>query len=301
MIEMYEELTNLIERLRSIKPVENEVGEPEAIEVLPPLAKDQMAEFDKACGGQMPAELDALLSRTAGLRGLMEFEPEPFPLEQDFIGTLRAYNYGNGDGIGLEVNGDSCRVWWLGHDPYFIIILATSITELLKEWLAKVKCFQDDGELFFRPDIESSAIDKASVRSSDDSELAAFLKELPSDVLIHDLRECQPRTEIPFERLEGLVDGGELRRHGLVFAFLPPRQPTFVAPLPVSHYLAQDLTEDERIILGTLPKGCMILHERDLPKGSKMDTSNAHPEQDISWKPPFHVLYPLPRPWWKFW
>jgi len=302
---MSESLETLIAAFQSLAPVMDEDGEPVALEILPPATVDQKAAFASACGGQLPAELDAFLSLTAGLRGLVDFEPKPFLLEDDFIHTLRVFDYGNGDGLGLEVDGDRCRVWWLGHDPYFIVLHAQSITELLERWLDRIRNlsgpYLNAGELFFDPATESPALDKGRGSAGSDAALAAFLKELPEGTLVHDLRSASGGTEIPFDRLHELSLGSTFRRQDLVFAFLPPPAASFTKPVPVTDYLNGVLSEDERRLLTALPKGCLVIHDRDMAANSWMKIAGAYPDQDFSYKPPFHVLYPRRKSWWQFW
>jgi hypothetical protein len=54
-----------------------------------------------------------------------------------------------------------------------------------------------------------------------DPELAAFASTLPRAARIHDLRRAAVGTEIPIECLTSIAKTGEMRRQGLLFAFVP--------------------------------------------------------------------------------
>ena len=61
-----------------------------------------------------------------------------------------------------------------------------------------------------------------------------------------------------------------------------------------------DLPASERALLEALPRGSMVLHDRDLPPGGRIDIG-AYPDYALLWRPPFHIVEAPRKPWWRFW
>jgi hypothetical protein len=179
-----------------------------------------------------------------------------------------------------------------------LIYWSPSIEAFLELWTARAKALQGEDARFgnsWSPLVES----KPARREVADAELRSFFDQLPPGAVVHDLRAATPGTEVPFERLATLARGGGVRRRGLMLGFTKPPRPVAVEPQAVSTYLSEDLMEEERALLRSLPSGTLVIHERDLPPGGRLDMSS-FPGQDESWRPPFHLVYPKKR-WWRFW
>jgi hypothetical protein len=288
----------LLDELRALGPIPFP-DEDVAIQLLPPASAARVKELERACGGELPEELASFLAITEGFRPL-EFQPEPEIVGGEGFGrVLRASHYGNGDGLAIEPAGERCRVWWVGHDPWFVVYWADSIADLLEVVLAKARRRKssDEGDDFDDWEPEARATEVTELDA--DPVLAKFARSLPAKSRVYDLRGAAAGTEIGYECLELLADGWRLRRDGLLFAFSRPQRANSMEPVPIRHYL-DEASPDERAILLALPKGSLVLHEDELPPGGKMDTS-AHPEWDVTRRPPFEVMLAPRRKWWRFW
>jgi hypothetical protein len=302
-------IEELIEQVRGLGPLPSE-DDPDPLRICPPATHEELVAIEAACGGRLPRELRELLQVTAGFEHpSLEWKPSAGPAEPDGFGTLlKASDYGNGDGFGIEPDGDRCRVWWAGHDSWFLVYWSPSIEAFLELWLERARPIQGlerAQATQAEKDLQDAPWDPAHVSepctgaaAETDATLASFVESLPRGSVVHDLRRAAPGTEIPYERLETCVRGGSLHRRGLLLGFSPPPRPVFVEPLPVSAYAAEDLDDAERATLRALPTGALVLHQRDLPPGGKLDTG-AYPDRNVGYRPPFHIIYP--RRGWRFW
>jgi hypothetical protein len=90
--------------------------------------------------GRIPAELDAFLALTAGFDGagtcvnIKRAWTGP-------TGVLGVHDYGNGDCLGLDDEGERCAVWWIGHDPFGVIF----VTESLLDYVMRFADFAERG------------------------------------------------------------------------------------------------------------------------------------------------------------
>ena len=199
----------LIEELR-------EVG----VVVLPPASADEIENLREACGGTLPDELGKLLAVTAGFEHpSLEWKPEPAEVGFVDAGTfLRASHHRNGDGFAVEPHGDSARVWWIGHDSWFIVYWASSITNFLAHWLVRLRR-SEESERFV--DLDRPLQESQPIYESADPEVSAFLASLPRGTFVHDLRNAQPGTQIPYPARTRMMKGGALHRQDLLFGFSP--------------------------------------------------------------------------------
>jgi len=169
-----------------------------------------------------------------------------------------------------------------------MIYWAPSIETFLEIWIQKARAHREDpGAAAWEPSRKSS-LAKADMW---DVDLQRFFDELPRGSVIHDLRSAAPGTEVPYARLELLVRGGRMRRSGLLLGFSPPPPPRAIEAYPISTYESEVLDERERAILRALPKGTLVLHERDIPPGGYLDT-RAYEGHEMTRRPPFEIVFP---------
>ena len=131
-------IESLIEEIRDLGPVPTE-DEDDGLEILPPATDAEIRALRKRCNGVVPADLEEMLGKTAGFaHTFLDWKPEPHSMgARGFEPLLRASHYGNGDGFAIEPHGDQSRVWWVGHDPWFLISWAPSIEAFLELWLER--------------------------------------------------------------------------------------------------------------------------------------------------------------------
>lgn len=292
-------VAQLVDDIRGLGPVPTE-DEDDGLTILPPAPGSLMEEMCAVVGRPLPPDLRELLQVTRGFEHVfLDWSPEPELVGGHGLGRfIRASHYGNGDGFAIEPLEDRCRVWWVGHDPWFLIYWADSIAQFLELWLERARGLRGP-----HPDFDvwapTTTSEPATPAGADD-ELRTFGATLPRGAIVHDLRGAAPGTEVPFDRLTLLVRGGTVERRGLLFGFCTPPAPVEVEPVPISLYLEEELSDEERSLLRSLPKHSLVLHERDLPPGGRIDMSS-FPERDVSWRPPFHIVYAPRKPWWKVW
>ncbi len=297
-----EALARIVERIRAIGPLPHPDDDDTEVLVRPPATKDERAALEAIWGGSLPGELAAFLDVTAGFEHpSLDWAPHPEEMGIDALdGLLRASNIGNGDGFAIERNGERCRVWWLGHDSHFIVYWAESIADFLSLWIERTERILSDPTqdpfTVWDPTDEASPVDSSADVADDD--LRSFLAELPKGALSYDLRSARG-TELPDDCMRRLGAGGTMRRRGLLFAFTARPAPVPIPPMPLDAYPEAELSPAERAVLRALPRGTLVLHQRDLPPGGYFDTSD-HPGRDSGYRPPFHVVFPK-RPWWRVW
>ncbi|MBA3545632.1 MAG: hypothetical protein H0T76_04045 [Nannocystis sp.] len=218
-------LTELLSRIRKLPRRTDDDGETLRVRMAPPASATARYALREACGGELPADLAELLAVTSGIElGSLVFRPEPehcFGRDRAF---LRASHYGNGDGLAIEPCGQVTRVWWVGHDSWFLVYWAASLEAFLELYLERAKRSFDEP---WQPYRESVEVD---VQAEEDAELLGFARTLPGAAIVHDLRRAAPGTEVPLECLRALGPDGEVRRKGLLLGFVrdatsPPAPP----------------------------------------------------------------------------
>lgn len=212
------QLAELLERIRKLAPITDDDGNTRRVKVAPPASANDREALRAACGGRLPADLADFLALTTGIElGPLEFRPQPerpFGRDPTF---LRASDAGNGDGLAIEATANTTRVWWVGHDPWFLVYWAPSIESFL-ELFIEVATTLTEEQVVWQPRRESVEVDR---EDDGDPELTAFVSTLPRAAHVHDLRRAQPGTEVPVECLLSLSNTGEIRRQGLLLAFVP--------------------------------------------------------------------------------
>jgi hypothetical protein len=127
------------------------------------------------------------------------------------------YDYGNGDVLGLDAEGDRCAVWWIGHDPYGVIFVADSLLAYLTAFADLADRGEIDDLRPIAPIRELNAITPAEARIAGDD---PGLRDLPAGALVYDFRGAAPRTHVD---LINVPRGYDLERHGRVLVARPYR------------------------------------------------------------------------------
>src|SRR5205814_5609697 len=107
----------------------------ERVRIEAPASTTDLERIEHALGGRRcPSELRRLLALTTEFDGS---HPSFGTASLDFTrfeadagnGLFLVVDYGNGDGLFLEPGEPTCRLWWLGHDSWFVALVARSIEE----------------------------------------------------------------------------------------------------------------------------------------------------------------------------
>lgn len=213
------------------------------------------------------------------------------------------YDYGNGDHLGAEANGDRCRLWWIGHDPYFLVYWGESIVELLE---AAATALENEEEVGFEP------VATAAVGLGDrppDARLQAWLETLPSSAVLIDLRQAATGTQVD---VVGLPPG--CVRLGRVLAFSELDAPDTKSKTASLRSIADvrartgSIPSKDLATLAHFPEWWLVVHESEADGFGEIETASL-PDHDTSWRPPWYVFM-LDRPvggpsaarkWWQFW
>lgn len=169
--------------------------------------------------GRLPAELDAFVALTTGFEGA----GVTVNLKQATTGNtgvLEAYDYGNGDCLGLDDEGDRCAVWWIGHDPYGLIFVAES----LLDYVTRFADFAERGDrtrddlAMIRPASELEPVSPADARLRGPSN---ELTDVAETALVFDFRGASPRAHVDIAKVP---QGFGVKRVGR-FVIAEPRKP----------------------------------------------------------------------------
>lgn len=221
-----ERIERQIDELRSLLPLPDADGEQDALRILPPATDAEIDALRRGWGGTLPAPVEEFLRITRGFEHpALEFEPtaEAMDAQAGFGPVFRASQYGNGDGLALAPEGDDAEVWWVGHDPWYLVWWSASLAQFLELLLARArqtKASSDADRDFWTP----TAVSQPMVAPTD-SRLEGLQAEVPRGTVIHDLRASAPGTEIPFRRLKERIRGATVVRHGRILAFVPSARP----------------------------------------------------------------------------
>ena len=137
---------------------------------------------------------------------------------------LRVFDYGNGDGLYLEAYGETCRLWWFGHDPWLCVLVARSIHEYLARYTALAEAAaraEDVDREPFAPARQVGAQKPSTVlRAGRDAAPMAFLRALPEDAWVYDFRREMTPVEAEAPSFPDAA-GREIRRVGEIVAMVP--------------------------------------------------------------------------------
>ncbi|HEX7702260.1 MAG TPA: hypothetical protein VF403_16090 [Kofleriaceae bacterium] len=206
-------------RIRAATYYDEDTGREKRYRVHAPATASLRRRITAWANGRLPAELDAFLSLTAGFDGA----GVTVNLKQAAVGNtgvLEAYDYGNGDCLGLDDEGDCCAVWWVGHDPYGLIFVAPSLLDYVTRFadVAESGGHAIDDLAMIKPASEIAAVSPADARlrgPSDD------LLNIAETARVFDFRGASPRAHFD---LAYIPQGFGVKRAGrLVIA--EPRNP----------------------------------------------------------------------------
>jgi hypothetical protein len=189
-----------LQQIREASYVDPDSDRKKKYRVRPPATtklRGQIAKWAK--DGRVPAELDAFLGLTSGFDGAgitVDFK-------QAFTGAtgvLAVYDYGNGDCLGLDDEGDRCTVWWIGHDPYGVIFVADSLLEYVTRFaeVAQRGDHENDDLIMVKPERQLEPITAAEARQRGAD---AALDALDDAALVFDFRGAAPRTHVDLPRI----------------------------------------------------------------------------------------------------
>lgn len=211
-------LTTWIERLRAA-----------TFKVKKPATAAAMERLPRSLGGRPPVDLVEFLSLTGGFSSKefeFSFDCSRLRGEETLLGTMpRVYDYGNGDGLFLDVSSGHTQLWWIGHDPWDIIFVADS----LEEWLrACVVCAETESSAPpWAPQSRArpSSFEQADATLTNDDE-RRFLATLPDAAVVFDLREATIPVEIPSDALPKGGGRRVFKRHGRVIGCWVEAEPS---------------------------------------------------------------------------
>jgi hypothetical protein len=218
-------MTNAFEsplaRIRAASYYDENTGRDKRYRVYAPATARLRRKITTWANGRLPAELDAFLSLTTGFEGA----GVTVNLKQATTrntGVLEAYDYGNGDCLGLDDEGDRCAVWWIGHDPYGLIFVAES----LLDYVTRFADFAERGDnrrdelATIKPASELEAVSPADARQRGPSN---DLTDLAESALVFDFRGATPRAHLDITHLPV---GFGVRRVGRFVIAEPPKPPS---------------------------------------------------------------------------
>jgi hypothetical protein len=193
-------------RIRAATYFDENTQQAKRYRVHPPATKKLRAKIAKWCRAGIPAELEAFMELTCGFVGggmtvdLTKAKTGP-------TGVLGVYDYGNGDCLGLDDEGDRCAVWWIGHDPYGVIFVAASLLDYVTR-------FADIAE-------HGDHVRDERVMIKPERELAATkLDDIEDTALVFDFRAALPRTHVD---LPSIPRGYNTERLGRLLIARPPK------------------------------------------------------------------------------
>ncbi len=142
--------------------------------------------------GAVPQELEDFMAATAGIVGAATFDLRVgLELGTGRSGVWRMYDYGNGDCLGIEEEGDRCAVWWVGHDPWSVIFVCDSLLAYvndLADFAESTEATMDEEdpeeELLWKPKVE--LVPKTG------ADFPAL--KLPPEAVVYDFTNCAPRS-----------------------------------------------------------------------------------------------------------
>ena len=221
---------DIVGQLRSVR---FEYAGPATYTIGPPATQEQALEIELRMGS-CPAELQQLLqvtTRIDGLRFDMNLDPDAGGLSQllDLGPFFRVMDYGNGDGLYLEPLDTICKLWWIGHDSWDLVLVARSLQEFVSrcaEFAQSWARLESDvgGELEedeepVGPYEPQHAIEctRATdlIKSEKDADVRAFLQTLGSDAYVADFRNQPTPVEVIIEQ-RPMDRSSQLRRCGEV-------------------------------------------------------------------------------------
>jgi hypothetical protein len=140
-------IANSIEALGAIELEEPDEDGPH---IDPAATPELRAWIAQRIGAAIPSELAELLGTTSRVFVAgAKLELDDFQDERALgLGELfRVHDYGNGDGLMLELGEPTCRLWWIGHDSWPCTLVARSLAEYLARCVAyahEVAAYQRD-------------------------------------------------------------------------------------------------------------------------------------------------------------
>jgi hypothetical protein len=218
-------IERIIVDARSLLPLRGD-EDADALQILPPTSDSELTALREGWRSELPKQLVAFLQLTRGFEHpSLEWRPssDAMSYQAGFGPLFRISHYGNGDGFALAPRGEDAEVWWVGHDPWYLVRWAPSLVGFLELWLARARQIKnlssDDWELW------SPAAEAQEVREPIDAVLTAFIAGVPAGSHVYDLRVAVPGTEIPFGRLKDVIAGAKVVRQSDFIAFLPRPRP----------------------------------------------------------------------------
>jgi|HubBroStandDraft_6_1064221.scaffolds.fasta_scaffold144532_2 hypothetical protein len=216
-------MTNAFEsplaRIRAASYYDENTGRDKRYRVHAPATARLRRTITAWANGRLPEELDAFLSLTTGFEGA-GITVNLKQATTGNTGVLEAYDYGNGDCLGLDDEGDRCAVWWIGHDPYGLIFVAES----LLDYVTRFADFAERGDgtrddlAMIRPASELEPVSPADARHRGPSN---ELTDVAETALVFDFRGASPRAHVD---LTHVPKGFGVKRVGR-FVIAEPRKP----------------------------------------------------------------------------
>lgn len=195
------DMASLVERLRVIRFDDADEGGA-IFQIPPPATGEQRFEAEMRLGF-LPPDLDAFYRVTTRIPGSLDLDPDGRGLadasELGLGALFRVHEYGNGDGLYLEALEHRSALWWVGHDPWDVILVARSLDEYVERCVhyAEARRARElDPELEeepppYEPRSKASPVPATEAVRSSDPELRGAALAVGRDGFVFDLRGAQ--------------------------------------------------------------------------------------------------------------
>ncbi len=189
----------LLTRIRKAKYFDENTQRDKRYRVHAPARAKLRRQVTEWANGPLPTELDAFLALTAGFEGAGTC----VDITRAWIGptgVLAVHDYGNGDCLGLDNEGERCAVWWIGHDPLGVVFVADSLLDFVTRFAdhAEHGNLAADELALIRPKSVLEPLPVVDVRRDRPDRALA---DIADEAVVFDFREASPLTHVDVRRI----------------------------------------------------------------------------------------------------